>query len=97
MHDSIFEHEINIFSINKIYLMGRFRPCYVFIPLGLYFITIMLSSPQKDGDFFFSLCGVLLWRTLVEGGYLEGCCFLVLGESHLRFSSLNPPQEKSAC
>ena len=84
MHDSIFEHEVNIFSISKIYLMGGCRPCYVFIPLGHYFITIMLSSPQKDGDFFFFF--LPLWGFTVEnlgGGRLfRGMLFFSLrGES----------------
>ena len=35
IHDSVFEHEINIFPINRIYLMGGFRPSYVYIPVGL--------------------------------------------------------------
>ena len=82
MHDSIFEHEINIFSINKIYLMGRFRPCYVFIPLGLYFITIMLSSPQKDGDFFFFPQWGFTMENLGGGRLFRGMLFFSLrGES----------------
>ena len=47
MHDFTFEHGINTISIKKIYLIGGFRPSYVFIPLGcfdtirIFFIRIM--------------------------------------------------------
>ena len=38
IHDSIFEHEINIFFIKEIYLTGGSRPTYLFIPLGFFII-----------------------------------------------------------
>ena len=40
MQDSIFEHEINIFSIKEIYLMGECKSSYHFIPLGFFIIRI---------------------------------------------------------
>ena len=40
MHDSIFEYEINIFSITEIHLKGGFRPTYFFIPLGFFIIRM---------------------------------------------------------
>lgn len=41
--------------------------------------------------------GALLWKTLVGGGYMGECCFLVLEGDHPRFSSLHPSQGKFAC
>ena len=40
MQDSIFEHEINIFSIKEIYLMGECKSSYHFVPLGFFIIKI---------------------------------------------------------
>ena len=40
MQDSIFEHEINIFSIKEIYLMGGFKSSYLFIPLEFFIIRM---------------------------------------------------------
>ena len=36
MHDSIFEREVNLFSIKEIYLMGGFRSSYLLIPFGFF-------------------------------------------------------------
>ena len=95
MHDFIFEHGINAIYINKIYLMGRFKSSYVFIPLGFYFIRIMTFSPWKMGGYFFVLRGDFTVENLVGGDYLPRWCFLVLGGrgrgNHVTFSSLNPP------
>ena len=58
----------------------------------------MASSPQEDGEriFFFALGGLYYgepwWREAIWGK----CCFLVLGGDHLRFSSLDTSQAKSA-
>ena len=41
MQDSIFEHEINIFSTKVIYLMGGFKSSYLFIPLGFFIIRVI--------------------------------------------------------
>ena len=65
MHDFIFEYGINIISINKIYLIGGFRPSYVFIPLGFFFHKNHGILPLgRWEDNFFALGGGL-WRTLV--------------------------------
>ena len=42
MQDSIFEHEINIFSIKEIYLMGGFKSSYLFIPLEFFIIRMTM-------------------------------------------------------
>ena len=40
MQGSILEHEINMFSIKEIYLIGRFKSSYLFIPLGFFIIRM---------------------------------------------------------
>ena len=42
MLDSIFQHEINIFSIKEIYLMGGFKSRYLFIPLEIFIIRMTM-------------------------------------------------------
>ena len=70
MHDSIFEHEINVFSTNEIHLMDLmegFRHSYVFYSIRMLFfsIRIIASSPRKMVDNFFCLRKALPWRTVV--------------------------------
>ena len=40
MHDSIFEYEINMFSIEEMHFMGGFRSSYFFIPLESFIIRM---------------------------------------------------------
>ena len=40
MHESILEHDINMFSIKEIYLMGGLKSSYLFIPLGCFIIRM---------------------------------------------------------
>ena len=80
MHDSILEHDMNIFSIKEIYLMGGFKTSYLFIPLGFFitrmtrhyflllsvnFLSVKLAShPEEIWGHRFQL-GVLGGRALV--------------------------------
>ena len=40
IQDSILKHEINIFSIKEIHLMGGFKSGYLFIPLGFFIMRM---------------------------------------------------------
>ena len=40
MHDSIFEHEIDIFSVREKHFMGGFKYSHLFIPLGFFIIRM---------------------------------------------------------
>ena len=83
MHEFIFGYGINTISINKIYLMGGFRPSYVFVPLEFFFHKNHGILPLgRWEDNFFALGGDITVEILGGGDYLEGWCFLVLwGES----------------
>ena len=80
MHDFIFEHGINKISVNKMYLMGRFRSSYVFIPLEFFFFhkNHGILPLGRSEDNFFTLGGDVTVENLGGGDYLGGWCFLVL-------------------
>ena len=52
MHDSIFEHEINVFPISEIRLMDLmegFRHSYMFYTIRMFFYKNHGILPQEDG------------------------------------------------
>ena len=58
MHDSIFQREINAFSIEEIYLKEGFRSSYFFIPLGVFFHengNVLLSCTFNEFPKCFSI------------------------------------------
>ena len=70
--NSIFEHEISIFSINNIYLMRRFRVSYIFIPFRFFYRNHGVFPSRKFGvDNFFALvgpyCGEPQWVKAIWG------------------------------